>query len=130
IPSVRALTQELGLARGTIEAAYALLAAEGYVQPRGQAGTIVTPDLNLPTAPAPAGPRPLLRDEPDGWHSEAMLPMQMGLPALDAFPRKLWARLAARCARATQAADMSHPPVCGLDALRMEIAAYLQVSRG
>src|SRR6185369_17570722 len=29
IPSARALTKELGLARGTIEAAYSLLAAEG-----------------------------------------------------------------------------------------------------
>src|SRR3978361_971289 len=45
IPSARALTKELGLARGTIEAAYSLLAAEGYIQARGQAGTIVTPGL-------------------------------------------------------------------------------------
>ncbi|MFS2052532.1 GntR family transcriptional regulator, partial [Variovorax sp. CT11-76] len=37
IPSARALTQELGLARGTIDAAYGLLAAEGYIQARGQA---------------------------------------------------------------------------------------------
>jgi hypothetical protein len=35
IPSARALTKELGLARGTIEAAYSLLAAEGYIQARG-----------------------------------------------------------------------------------------------
>jgi DNA-binding transcriptional MocR family regulator len=47
IPSARALTNELGLARGTIEAAYSLLAAEGYIQPRGQAGTVVTPGLKL-----------------------------------------------------------------------------------
>src|SRR5580704_9794762 len=47
IPSARALTKELGLARGTIEAAYSLLAAEGYIQARGQAGTIVTPGLKL-----------------------------------------------------------------------------------
>src|SRR3954462_1007265 len=50
IPSARALTKELGLARGTIEAAYSLLAAEGYIQARGQAGTIVTPGLT-PRAP-------------------------------------------------------------------------------
>ena len=41
------ITKELGLARGTIEAAYSLLAAEGYIQPCGQAGTIVTPGLKL-----------------------------------------------------------------------------------
>src|ERR1700754_2486153 len=53
IPSARALTKELGLARGTIEAASPLLAAEGYIQPRGQAGTIVTPGLK-PRAPVAA----------------------------------------------------------------------------
>src|SRR6201996_8624945 len=56
IPSARALTRELGLARGTIESAYSLLAAEGYIQARGQAGTVVTPDLK-PQAPV-ASPMP------------------------------------------------------------------------
>src|ERR1700743_2641005 len=51
VPSARALTKELGLARGTIETAYSLLAAEGYIQARGQAGTIVTPGLK-PRTPA------------------------------------------------------------------------------
>ena len=50
IPSARALARELGVARGTIETAYGLLAAEGYVQTRGQAGTIITPGLHLPAA--------------------------------------------------------------------------------
>ena len=54
----------------------------------------------------------------------------MGLPALDVFPRKIWARLGARCVRAMQPSDMVHPSVYGLPALRAEIAAYLQVSRG
>ena len=35
-------------------------------------------------------------------------PFQLGLPALDAFPRKLWPRLAARQARALSAADMAY----------------------
>ena len=54
----------------------------------------------------------------------------MGLPALDVFPRKIWARLGARCVRAMQPSDMVHPSVCGLPQLRAAIAAYLQVSRG
>ena len=51
IPSARALMTELGLARGTVNSAYELLAAEGYVVSRGQAGTIVTPGLRarIPT---------------------------------------------------------------------------------
>jgi GntR family transcriptional regulator/MocR family aminotransferase len=54
----------------------------------------------------------------------------MGLPALDAFPRKIWARIGARCVRAMQPSDMIHPPIYGLHGLRTEIAAYLHVSRG
>ena len=53
IPSARALTKELGLARGTIETAYSLLAAEGYIEAHGQAGTIVTPGLKTLTPAAP-----------------------------------------------------------------------------
>jgi hypothetical protein len=45
---------------------------------------------------------------------------QLGLPALDAFPRKLWSHLAARQARAPSATDM---------ACREAIAAYLAVAR-
>lgn len=130
IPSARALTQELGLARGTIEAAYSLLAAEGYIQARGQAGTVVTPDLK-PGSPLPSPPpRPDAGPAPASFRPESILPFQMGLPALDRFPRKIWARLGARCVRAMQPSDMVHPPVYGLPALRAEIAAYLQVSRG
>ncbi len=130
IPSARALTRELGLARGTIEAAYSLLAAEGYIQARGQAGTIVTPGLK-PQAPVAS---PIPRSDSGiaaaGFRPESILPFQMGLPALDMFPRKIWARLGARCVRAMQPSDMVHPSVYGLPALRAEIAAYLQVSRG
>lgn len=130
IPSARALTQELGLARGTIEAAYSLLAAEGYILSRGQAGTIVTPDLK-PQAPVPdPAPRSARAIAPVSFRPDSILPFQMGLPALDAFPRKIWARLGARCVRAMQPADMVHPSVYGLPPLRSEIAAYLQVSRG
>lgn len=130
IPSARALTQELGLARGTIDAAYSLLAAEGYIQARGQAGTVVTPDLK-PGSPLPSPPpRPDAGPVAVSFRPESILPFQMGLPALDRFPRKIWARLGARFVRAMQPSDMVHPPVYGLPALRAEIAAYLQVSRG
>jgi len=130
IPSARALTKELGLARGTIEAAYALLAAEGYIQARGQAGTIVTPGLTQFIPKAGAAIEQDRRVAMSSFRPDSILPFQMGLPALDAFPRKIWARLGARCIRATQPSDMVHPSVFGLHGLRAAIAAYLQVSRG
>jgi GntR family transcriptional regulator / MocR family aminotransferase len=128
IPSARAMATELGLARGTVDMAYSLLTAEGYILPRGQAGTIVTPHLKprrrlsrLPQASPVRSP---------SFRPDSILPFQMGLPALDAFPRKIWARLGARCVRAMQPSSMAHPSIFGTQALRTEIAAYLQVSRG
>jgi GntR family transcriptional regulator/MocR family aminotransferase len=128
IPSARALAMELGLARGTIETAYSLLTAEGYIQARGQAGTIVAPDLKL-RVPMARPPSEHWRDS-TSYYPDSILPFQMGLPALDAFPRKVWARVGARCARAMQPSDMVNPPVGGLPQLRCQIAAYLQVARG
>lgn len=130
VPSARALAKELGLARGTIEAAYSLLVAEGYFQPRGQAGTVITPGLKLQPAITPLQQPADRNPDANGFRADSILPFQMGLPALDAFPRKIWARLGARCVRAMQAADMAHPPIAGSPALRSEIAAYLQLSRG
>lgn len=129
IPAARALAKELGVARGTVETAYALLGAEGYIQPRGQAGTIVTPGLQPRAAAVAAAPT---RTAAGGaWLSPAaLLPFQMGMPALDAFPRKLWARLGARYLRGMQAADLMYPPPHGLPTLRTAIAAHLQVARG
>ena len=129
IPSARALTKELGLARGTVEAAYSLLAADGYTQARGQAGTIVTPGLR-PRAPIVETPPINSALAATSFRPDSILPFQMGLPALDEFPRKIWARLGARCFRSMQPSDMVHPPVSGLHALRTEIAAYLRVARG
>lgn len=129
IPSARALATELGLARGTVDTAYSLLCAEGYIQARGQAGTIVTPDLE-PRAPLLRTPPRSGTVRPATFRPDTILPFQMGLPALDAFPRKIWARLGARCVRGTQSSSMAHPSVYGTHALRAEIAAYLQVSRG
>jgi GntR family transcriptional regulator/MocR family aminotransferase len=130
IPSARALGKELGLARGTIEAAYSLLAAEGYIQARGQAGTVVTPGLKPRTPISLPTPRTGGGIVSASFRPDSILPFQMGLPALDAFPRKIWARLGARCVRSMQPSDMTHPSVYGLPALRARIAAYLQVSRG
>lgn len=136
IPAARALALELGLARGTVESAYALLAAEGYVEARGQAGTVVTAALarRAPATGTAAKARPAAKPAPAhnnlGDAASSTRPFQMGIPALDAFPRKVWARLAARAVRAMQPADMIYPPWAGLPALRIAIASYLKLSRG
>lgn len=130
IPAARALAKELGLARGTVDTAYSLLAAEGYIQPRGQAGTVVAAGLNVRPTQArtdrPSTPPPGASVR----HKAPVLPFQMALPALDEFPRKIWAQIGARCVRATGIADMANPSAQGLESLRSAIASYLQVARG
>ncbi|GKV88306.1 PLP-dependent aminotransferase family protein [Pectobacterium carotovorum] len=133
LPSARMLAKELGVARGTIEQAYSLLIAEGYLQARGQAGTLVNPDLPLaPTSVTDATIYPSAPDDEQNilWRPSQLLPFQMGVPAFDAFPRKLWARLGARYLRSMQLPDWDYPAPYGLPALRNAIASYLQVARG
>jgi GntR family transcriptional regulator/MocR family aminotransferase len=128
VPSTRALANELGVARGTVDAAYARLAGEGYLVTSGPAGTIVSPTLRPGTRP-PSRARPGSH-VPAPQPAAAPLPFQMGLPALDMFPRTLWARLAARAAKRQSAAGLAYPDPAGLPGLREAIAAYLAVSRG
>ena len=126
LPSARSLAAQLGLARGTVDTAYALLAGEGYIQGRGPGGTVVSPGLPAPSVqraaptPAPVLPGPL----------SSPLPFRLGLPALDAFPRTVWSRLTARAARQAGPAELAYPDPAGLPELRESIAAYLRVARG
>lgn len=133
LPSARALAKELGVARGTIELAYSLLTSEGYLLALGQKGTVVNPELQKPLASATALPASseVIGNSPDAiWRPPHLLPFQMGVPALDEFPRKIWARLGARYLRGMRSGDLDYPPPHGLPALRSAIASYLQVSRG
>jgi GntR family transcriptional regulator/MocR family aminotransferase len=45
LPSSRTLASQLGVARGTVELAYQILAGEGYALSDGARGTIVNPSL-------------------------------------------------------------------------------------
>lgn len=48
LPSARAMAKDLGVARGTIELAYSLLASEGYLLALGQKGTVSIPNCRRP----------------------------------------------------------------------------------
>ncbi len=127
LPSSRTLSAQLGVARGTVDAAYDLLSGEGAIEPRGAAGTVVSAQLSgFPRAPVQRAlglARPVVAQA-------APLPFQRGLPALDAFPRKLWSALTAKAARALSEADLSYPDAAGSPALREQIVAYLGLARG
>jgi GntR family transcriptional regulator / MocR family aminotransferase len=127
LPSARGLANQLAVARGTVDAAYALLAGEGAIESRGSAGTVIAPHLSARVAP-PEQRTMSFRTE--GAAPPAPLPFRMGLPALDAFPRKLWSGLTVRAARALGTADLAYPDPAGFLPLRQALAAYLGVARG
>ncbi|MCT7327468.1 MocR-like pyridoxine biosynthesis transcription factor PdxR [Ralstonia mojiangensis] len=158
VPALRGLAAQLNTARGTVELAYTILVDEGYLQMRGAAGTFVspslpasvvrsarreappvaegrrgagrrcdhkTPDASLRLPPTPARPLTIavaMSGEPR--------PLQPGLPALDAFPRKVWNRLVSRHARSAERAVLAYPDPAGYRPLREHIATYLGLSRG
>ncbi|MEI7711972.1 MAG: PLP-dependent aminotransferase family protein [Rhodospirillales bacterium] len=129
LPSSRALSARLGVARGTVDAAYAVLAGEGAVETRGASGTIVSRQFGArPDGPVQrtlfATPEKTIAPAP------APLPFRMGLPGMDVFPRKLWSGLSVGIARALQPNDFGYPDPAGYWPLRQAIAAYLRVSRG
>jgi GntR family transcriptional regulator / MocR family aminotransferase len=137
LPSWNALAFQLGVARGTVKAAYDWLAGEGYILGRGAAGTIVPSVLKTPKPRRDTGRRraPPRAREIDAAQrhpgaTDPIAPFQMGFPALDAFPRKLWTRVAAQCARRLDDTAMGYTNLMGYRPLREAVAAYVAVARG
>ncbi|ENP7130993.1 PLP-dependent aminotransferase family protein [Raoultella planticola] len=121
LPASRVYAQELGVSRATVENAWGELVAQGWLERRGQAGTFVSERLSplrgeparRPTDIAPTVPQPF----------------QLGLPALDLFPRGLWARVMGRRLRTQTRFDLAPGDPCGEMILRRAIVDYLRLSR-
>jgi GntR family transcriptional regulator / MocR family aminotransferase len=140
LPSWNALASELGVARGTVKQAYDWLAGEGYVFTQGAAGTRVHAALDppptrrsglnskMPVAEASASAGP------SGWQQQswgaAPRLFQLGVPAIDDFPRSAWARLAGRHMRHLVPETMVYQDPAGYPPLRESIARYLAMARG
>ena len=134
LPSVRVLASEVGVARGTVENAYAQLIAEGFLQSRGQSGTYVSAQLLdaplLPLESAAQAEQSMITSKVLSPSRTMALPFQLGLPALDAFPRAQWGRIMTKQVHNLTATSLGHPPAAGVPVLREAIAQYLQLSRG
>jgi GntR family transcriptional regulator/MocR family aminotransferase len=79
------------------------------------------------TPSAPSAPRPL----PIAVAmSGAPRPLQPGMPALDAFPGKVWNKLVSHRARSSEREMFAYPDPAGYRPLREHIATYLGLSRG
>lgn len=157
LPSTRALARDLGVARNTVTLAFEQLRTEGYVIGYRGGGTRVrnaTPDallhvrrnapargqaeplrsrstmaIKLPRVRLPARGAALVAAGKDLGETSAARAFRLGVPALDAFPASLWARLVARRWRRGKV-DLGEGHAAGDSALRAAIADYVANARG
>ncbi|WP_339948324.1 PLP-dependent aminotransferase family protein [uncultured Albimonas sp.] len=135
LPSWVDLAAQLGVARGTVRRAYEILADEQRVVASGASGTLVARPI-ADERPPGAQPRPGGRPLPDPMpgmtpaYEAPSLPFQNGVPAQEAYPVKVWARLLGRAARARAVESTVQPDPRGDPGLRAQIAAHLAVARG
>jgi GntR family transcriptional regulator/MocR family aminotransferase len=145
LPSTRELAERYGLARGTIVNAFELLKSEGYLRGTIGAGTFVSetvPDdlLNVKREQrAHPARRPARRSisaygrrvryDPN-FEAQPMRAFRSNLPAVDLFPAKQWATLAARRVRGNARDLLIGCDPIGYGPLRTAVADYLNTSRG
>lgn len=122
VPSSRALAVDLGVARGTVVAAYETLVGEGYLVARAGARTAVAVLPRHPDAGEPAAPRPPARAASDAIDLRPGRPGTRGLA--DAAWRSAWRRAGAL----DPAADVDD--AMGVPEFRREVARHLGRTRG
>lgn len=125
LPSWHDLAAQLGVARGTVRAAYDSLRDQQLIVTAGAAGTRVARQA-LPARTAAAAERPATAPA----RRVAPVPFQVGVPGQDVFPFKTWSRIMGRAARAAAAQPLAYPDPRGEPVLRGAIAAYLGIARG
>jgi GntR family transcriptional regulator/MocR family aminotransferase len=129
LPSWLDMATQLGVARGTVKAAYERLIDESLVISSGASGTrVAAKPTSLPPLPTVEIARPMLGIE-RGFYLKP-LPFQMGVPAQDAFPAKLWSRMRTRAVRDDAMAPVTPADPRGHPELRAQIASYLAIARG
>lgn len=145
LPSTRVLAAEIRVSRFPVLNAYAQLLAEGYLESRIGAGTIVSSSLpeqltsshpaSAKTIPGKQGPRLVSRrssvlslKERFPWtvHLGAF---RVGQVAFDQFPHQIWSSLVGRRGRAMNAHSAHYGISRGNESLRRAIANYLKVAR-
>ncbi|PRY46724.1 PLP-dependent aminotransferase family protein [Umezawaea tangerina] len=115
LPSSRDLAEQLGVARGTVTAAYAQLVGEGYLTAKRGSGTTVTA---AGTWPSDSRPEP---DPTPHWRYD----LRPGLPALNAFPRAEWVAAYRAGLAGLSDEELGYPHAAGFPPLRAELADYL-----
>ena len=127
MPGKRRLAAELSVSVNTVDAAYQMLAAEGYLESRERSGFYVQEYLALPSRPAglpqpPAPPVP--SPAPPVRYDLSTRGVDPGL-----FPFRTWARLQKELLYSSPEL-LTHGDAQGDPALRRALAEYLSEYRG
>jgi GntR family transcriptional regulator/MocR family aminotransferase len=143
LPSTRDLAAHYGLSRGTLVSVFARLAGEGYVSGSVGSGTYVSAVLpeavrRLGAAPPDGAPRRPRRLSPYGRRvtplpaagPRPVRAFRANLPAVDLFPRALWARVSARRLRRLGSDLLLDGEPFGYAPLRQAVTDYLTTARG
>lgn len=144
LPSTRTLAAELKVARNTVEAAFAQLVTEGFLERRVGAGTVVSASvaerLPAPSPTAMSRDAKAVRARPSARGRQLL---SLGVTELrydetsgpsatnlSLFPAREWTRMLVRSARRGGHAWMVGGDSQGLPDLRREIATHVGLSRG
>lgn len=147
LPSTRTLARDLGISRTTVIDAFERLRAEGLIDSKVGAGTVVAEVLGSqpPRRHAALEVDQRVRGEAGlsdtmGWAFRHFSPRPRlphtqkafvtALPAFDLFPMAQWARLCAKHWRDNRSDTMGYGDPFGHSRLRGAIAAHLRGSRG
>lgn len=139
LPASRSLAVELRVSRNTTLKAYDKLLAEGFLESRQGSGTRVARVLDERPTATRNETQALFRIVPE--HTEVHIQemyegeppgvtFQPGIPGFDAFPRLLWSRLLRRHALRNDQFILDYAHIGGYAPLRLELAKYLNGSRG
>lgn len=137
VPATRDLAQQLGVARGTVTAAYDRLTAEGFLSSRPGSGTFVADVALADALPAgrrarPGSVRPLPmwdhEPEPSTPRDRRVHDLSIGLPDPALFPLEVWRRLVSAQLRRSRLEEATYGGR-GSFRLQREVARFLGLSR-
>lgn len=144
LPSARQLAHEWGIARGTIDDAFAQLQADGLIERRVGQGSFVAQRVPR-AAPLPPAPRrepnaatlrvlqrlQTITDDPaDGpLHQQRGLRLRPQVGDISHFPLELWRRLVAQAYQEAQRERLSYGAAAGTAELRAATARHLALTR-
>ena len=144
LPASRALAKSLSVSRDTIEAAYAQLHAEGFIDRRVGSGSFVAQITDFSIARHTTRRETRLRNQApslskrgaamfrDGGVAETLSPRPFahGVPETRSFPLALWERLERQVLKETGTQALLHGDPQGAEPLRRAIADHVNLERG